>query len=275
MYLTIGEVFTQTVRKFPKKEALVDVRTGLRYTYKQWAKEVDKLASAFLKAGVRKGDRVSTVLFNTAELATAFFACAKIGAVFNPINFRLRPKEIAYILADATPKIVLFEQAVEPQITAIHREFPHISFWIIDGQVPTYAVSYHEQIQCASDELPAIDVFENDLYAIMYTSGTTGRPKGVLHRHRDMIEQSLICNSVMRIRETERGLVTAPMFHCAELHCCFLPRVHAGATNVIVHHFDPKQVLTVIEQEQITILFAAPTMWNMLLQEKLSDYDCS
>ncbi|GAC89845.1 long-chain-fatty-acid--CoA ligase [Anoxybacillus flavithermus NBRC 109594] len=275
MYLTIGEVFAQTVRKFPKKEALVDVRTGLRYTYEQWAKEVDKLANAFLKAGVRKGDRVSTVLFNTAELATAFFACAKIGAVFNPINFRLRPKEIAYILADATPKIVLFEQAVEPQITAIHHEFPHISFWIIDGQVPAYAASYHEQIQCASNELPAIDVFENDLYAIMYTSGTTGRPKGVMHRHRDMIEQSLICNSVMRIRETERGLVTAPMFHCAELHCCFLPRVHAGATNVIVHHFDPKQVLTVIEQEQITVLFAAPTMWNMLLQEKLSDYDLS
>jgi long-chain acyl-CoA synthetase len=270
MSITIGEVFLQTVRKFPKKEALVDIRRGIRYTYKQWADEVSRLANAFIGMGVKKGDRVSTILLNTSELATAFFACAQIGAVFNPVNFRLSPKEIAYILADAAPKIVLFEKAVEPQISHIHHEFPHISFWYIDNDTPPYAMNYWEQVNIASSQPPRSDVSENDLYAIMYTSGTTGRPKGVMHRHREMVEQSLICNSIMRIRETDRGLVAAPMFHCAELHCCFLPRVHAGATNVIIHHFDPKQVLEVIEKERITSLFAAPTMWNMILQENIS-----
>ncbi|WP_027408791.1 fatty acid--CoA ligase [Anoxybacteroides tepidamans] len=275
MYLTIGDVFSQTVRKFPKKEALVDVRTGVRYTYEQWELETNRLANAFIEMGVRKGDRISTVLFNTNEFATAFFACAKIGAVFNPINFRLKSQEIAYILEDAAPKIVIFEKAVESQIASIHDQFPHISFWYIDEDTPSYAVNYHERVKAASSQISPIDVSENDLYAIMYTSGTTGRPKGVMHRHRDMVEQSLICNSVMRIREFDRGLVAAPMFHCAELHCCFLPRVHAGAANIIIHHFDPKKVLNAIATERITVLFAAPTMWNMILQEKLDEYDLS
>ncbi len=273
--MTIGEVFSQTVRKFPKKEAVVDIAKGRRYTYEQWEKEVNRLANALLEAGVQKGDRVSTVLYNTLELGTAFFACAKIGAVFNPINFRLKSKEIAYILEDAMPKVVLFEKAVEPQVTDIHDQFPHISFWYIDDDTPSYAANYHVLVSNAQAAAPSIDVSENDIYAMMYTSGTTGRPKGVMHRHRDMIEQSMVCNAVMRIRDTDRGLVSAPMFHCAELHCCFLPRVHAGATNVILHHFDPKLALKTIEQERITLLFAAPTMWNMLLQENVSDYDLS
>ncbi len=273
--MTIGEVFSQTVRKFPKKEAVVDIAKGRRYTYEQWEQEVNRLANALLGAGVQKGDRVSTVLYNTLELGTAFFACAKIGAVFNPINFRLKPKEIAYILEDAMPKVVLFEKAVEPQMTGIHGQFPHISFWYIDDDTPSYAANYHVLVSNAQATAPSMDVSENDIYAMMYTSGTTGWPKGVMHRHRDMIEQSMICNAVMSIRDTDRGLVSAPMFHCAELHCCFLPRVHAGATNVILHHFDPKLVLKTIEQERITLLFAAPTMWNMLLQENVSDYDLS
>ena len=273
--MTIGEVFSQTVRKFPKKEAVVDIMKGRRYTYEQWEQEVNRLANALLEAGVQKGDRVSTVLYNTLELGTAFFACAKIGAVFNPINFRLKSKEIAYILEDAMPKVVLFEKAVEPQMTGIHGQFPHISFWYIDDDTPSYAANYHVLVSNAQATAPSMDVSENDIYAMMYTSGTTGWPKGVMHRHRDMIEQSMICNAVMGIRDTDRGLVSAPMFHCAELHCCFLPRVHAGATNVILHHFDPKLVLKTIEQERITLLFAAPTMWNMLLQENVSDYDLS
>ncbi|KPC99569.1 Long-chain-fatty-acid--CoA ligase FadD13 [Geobacillus sp. BCO2] len=145
MYVTIGEMFSQTARKFPNREAVVEVTTGRRYTYAEWEREVNRWANAFQEAGVRKGDRVSTVLYNTFELATALFACAKIGAVFNPINFRLRAEEIAYILTDAEPKIVLFERAVEPELAAIHSRFPHVSFWSIDRDPPPFAKNAHEQ----------------------------------------------------------------------------------------------------------------------------------
>nr|WP_233130420.1 AMP-binding protein [Geobacillus sp. FJAT-46040] len=150
-----------------------------------------------------------------------------------------------------------------------------IAFWSIDRDPPPFAKSAHEQAERAREEAPSVRVEEGDLYAIMYTSGTTGRPKGVMHRHRDMIEQSVLCHGVMRIRETDRGLAAAPLFHCAELHCCLLPRVHAGAASVILHHFDARLVLETIERERITVLFGAPTMWNMILQENVSDYDLS
>ncbi|WP_338749426.1 fatty acid--CoA ligase [Bacillus sp. FJAT-52991] len=275
MYVTIADVFELTVHQYADKEALYDARSGNRYTYREWDEEVNKLANAFRKEGVHKGDIVSTYLFNREELATTYFACCKIGAVFNPINFRLMAEETAYILNDAKPKIVLFERALKDQITAIEQRFPQTAFWYTDEDTPSYAASYQEKIQHESTQKPEAEVNENDLYAIMYTSGTTGRPKGVMHRHRDMIEQSQALIHATKLSNEDRGLVTAPMFHCAELHCAFLPRIHAGGSNVILHQFNAKQVLSLIEQEHITKFFAAPTMWNMLLQEDLSLYDTS
>ncbi|MBA4538641.1 fatty acid--CoA ligase [Bacillus aquiflavi] len=272
MYPTISKIFDQTVQKYPKKEALVDISSNKRWTFEEWQNDVHRLANALLAAGITKGDRVSTFLFNTSELAMTYFACAKIGAIINPINFRLKPQEIIHIFKDATPKIVIFEQGLEQQIAAIHEQFPYISFWYINEDTPQYAENYDVKISNSITTAPEVDVNEQDLYAIMYTSGTTGQPKGVLHRHRDMVEQSLICLSMMKLSPNDRGLVVAPMFHCAELHCCFLPRVQAGACNVMIKHFNSTTVLQTIENEKITQLFAAPTMWNMLLQEDLTSY---
>ncbi len=273
MYTTLGRLLELTVGNGPNKEAIVEPAKNIRWTYREWNDQVNKLASALQKSGVRKGDRVSTFLFNCQELATTLFACAKIGAVFNPINFRLKPQELAYILEDASPKVVLFEQALAPQVTSIHETFSHIQFWYTDENPPEYAVSYKEKLLDTSGNYIEVDVQEDDICSIMYTSGTTGYPKGVLHRHREIVEQSLMCVAYLSYSGESRGLVTAPMFHCAELHCCFIPRVHSGAANVILHHFDPKAVLQTIQDEKITVLFAAPTMWNMLLQEDLSNYN--
>ncbi len=275
MYATTGSIFDQTVEKFRNKEAIVEEKTGTRLTYKQWQEEVHRTANALLEAGVKKGDRVSTYLFNTLELANVYFACGKIGAVINPINFRLKAQEIQYILEDAKPKVVLFEEALTKPIEQISNDFPETLFLYVGDESPAFAQSYHEVVNRCPIDLPDIIVDEMDSYAIMYTSGTTGRPKGVLHRHRDMAEQSLICTSVMGLSPNDIGLVTAPMFHCAELHCCFLPRVQAGAKNIIVHQFQPQTVLEVIDREKVTTLFAAPTMWNMLLQHGVDKFDTS
>lgn len=273
MTMTIGKIFDLTVSKYPNKEAIYDVRKDLRYTYKEWSEEVNKLANVLLDHGIRKGDRVTTYLYNTEELATVFFACAKIGAVFNPVNFRLMAEELAFILSDAEPKIVIFEELLQSSIDPIAERFQQTAFWTINDHTPTYAESYHEKVKSASNKGIAASVEPDDIYAIMYTSGTTGRPKGVLHRHRDMTEQSLVVINSVQYNINDNGLVTAPMFHCAELHCAFLPRVHIGAKNTILYQFDAKKVLDLIEKEKVTILFAAPTMWNMLLQENLDDYN--
>ncbi|WP_040206142.1 fatty acid--CoA ligase [Neobacillus jeddahensis] len=275
MGTTIGKIFDLTVKRFPNKEAIYDVRKNVRYTYKEWNEQVNRLANALIKEGVQKGDRVSTFMFNTEELGTALFACAKIGAIFNPINFRLMPEEVAYILSDASPKVVLFEKALESVISAIEDRFDSMSFWFIDEDKPEYASYYQEKLAASSPDVVQAVVNENDIYAFIYTSGTTGRPKGVMHSHRNMVDQSVLCIASTKLDASDVGLVTAPMFHCAELHCAFIPRVHVGARNVILHQFHPKTILQLFEQEKITKLFAAPTMWNMLLQEDLSQYDIS
>lgn len=272
---TIGSLFLQTVRKYGKEEAIVDVDRGIRWTYYEWNIEVNRLSNALLDAGVKKGDRVSTFLFNTIELATLFFSCAKIGAVLNPINFRLKSNEIAYIIGDAKPTVFVFENTLEPIVAEIQSRYPNVSFWSIEENVPAYADSYKKQVRLSHSDEPSCEVDENDTYAIMYTSGTTGRPKGVMHRHRNMLEQSILCGASLNLKQADRGLVAAPMFHCAELHCNFLPRVHFGATNIIIHHFEPKKALQVIESEKISVFFAAPTMWNMILQEDYSAFDRS
>ncbi|WP_057914518.1 fatty acid--CoA ligase [Peribacillus muralis] len=272
MSVTIKNIFDQTVQKFPIKEAIYDVRRNIRYTYIQWNDQVNRLASALQAEGVRKGDRVSTYLYNNEELATAFFACAKIGAIFNPINFRLMPEELAFILNDAEPKVVLFERELKSAVAAIEKRFPETGFWYIDDDVPGYAKGYRQKLASSSSQPAEVDVSEDDVYAIMYTSGTTGRPKGVIHLHKDMVKQAAILIEAIDYDRSDIGLTTAPMFHCAELHCCFLPRVQVGAMNVILHQFNPKKVLELFESEGITKLFAAPTMWNMLIQENLDEY---
>lgn len=266
MYATLGRIFDQTVSKLPDKEAIVDLRRGYRWTYLQWDAEVNRLANALTAAGVEKGDRVSTYLFNNIELPTAMFACAKIGAIFNPINFRLKSEELAYILTDASPKIVLFEEALKEPVAAIQADFPNIGFWFIDAETPDYAKNYNEITQSSPTGKPAVEVEETDTYAIMYTSGTTGRPKGVIHRHRDMAEQSLVCIALLKYTPKDIGLVAAPMFHCAELHCNIIPRVQSGASSIIMHQFHPAIALDIIHKEGITVMFAVPTMWSMMAQ---------
>lgn len=275
LYITIGNLLERTTRNYPNREAIVESEKNIRWTYTKWNEKVNKLAYSLQQSGIQKGDRVSTFLFNSSELATTCFACAKIGAIFNPINFRLKPQELSYILEDASPKIVLFEKQLSSQVQSIHKQFPHIQFWYIDRNHPPFSISYEEKLSNALPNFKTVEVKEDDICSIMYTSGTTGDPKGVLHRHREIIEQSLLGIEYLHYTEKSRGLVTAPMFHCAELHCCFIPRVHSGGSNVILHHFDAKSVLETIEKEKVTVMFAAPTMWNMMLQEDLMQYDLS
>jgi len=275
MYASLRDLFEQTVRKHPHTEALCYPDKGIRWTYADWDREVNRLANALAEAGVAKGDRVSTYLFNTEELATCLFACAKLGAVFNPVNFRLKAEELAFIVGDAESRVLLFERALAEPVAAIRERFPDTQFWYVDDDPPDWALDYHRRVDAAPDNRPETEVDENDLYGIMYTSGTTGRPKGVMHDHRDMVDQSLVVIAEEGITARDKGLSCAPLFHCAELHCALIPRVHLGAGSVIMHQFEPARALELIEQERVTVMFCAPTMWNMILQQDLSGYDIS
>lgn len=274
---TIGQLLEWSARNYPEKVALIYREKNHVWTYEQFNAKANQLAQALLKLGVKKGDVVSTFLYNTSEFALTLFASAKIGAIFNPINYRLTANELHYILNNAESKILVFEDAVRDVVTKTKNLGTTVEHYLfVDQDLPDYAEDFEELLNSGENVQPNVDVDEDDMYIMMYTSGTTGKPKGVLHRHRDMVHHGFLMMQCMGITKNDIGLSAAPLNHTAELHTSFLPRVQCGATNVILHHFDTEKVLKAIQDEKITHMFAAPTMVNMMLNHKDFDkYDLS
>lgn len=272
MSTTIGELVEWSAGNYPHKLALVYPRKSQHWTYAEFNEKINRFASALQNYGVQKGDVVSTFLKNTSEFAITLFAAAKLGAIFNPINYRLTAHELQYILNDAKSKVVLFESDVKDTVLKANDMGTSIKHYVyVDEDVPECAKSFEQLLEQASDHFERPDLGENDYYIMMYTSGTTGRPKGVIHRHRDMVHHSFLMMQCMGLTKDDIGLSVSPLYHTAELHTSFLPRVMVGATNIILHTFKTTEVLKAIEREKVTHIYAAPTMVNMLLND--SDFD--
>jgi len=274
MSTTIGETLEWSARNFPKKTALVYEFENKhhRWDYTELDQKVNQFARALQRLGVQKGDVVSSFLYNTSEFVVTLFATAKIGAIFNPINYRLAAHELQYILQDGKAKVLLYENQGS-DIVAKARELgnPVEHYIYVDAEIPEGALDFYALLEAEDTARPNASVSEDDYCIMMYTSGTTGRPKGVLHTHRSKIHHNFMMMQCMGLTKDDIGLAAAPLNHTAELHTSFLPRVQVGATNVLLHHFDASHVLHTIEKEQITHMFAAPTMVNMLLHA--DDFD--
>jgi acyl-CoA synthetase (AMP-forming)/AMP-acid ligase II len=267
MYPSLRETLELTAEKYPERDALIYPRRNQRWTYAEFDAKANRLANALADLGVEKGDRVSTMLYNGTEIVLTVFACAKLGAVFNPLNYRLSAGEIEYILNDAASSLLVFEADTREAVTAARPALETVEEYLyIDEDVPSYADPFYDHLEAADDDRPDTVVTEDDTYAFIYTSGTTGRPKGVVHEHRDMVEHNLICIAEMGYRRSDVGLSAFPLYHCAELQAALFPRVHVGATSVIHHEFDPAAVLRAIDEHGVTTFFGAPTGWNALLQ---------
>ncbi|MXV63162.1 long-chain-fatty-acid--CoA ligase [Natronorubrum sp. JWXQ-INN-674] len=274
---TIADTLEQTVDRHPNRDAIIYPRKDQRWSYAEFDERVNRLATALLDAGIEKGDRVATVLHNGSEMALTVYACAKIGAVFTPLNFRLPAGEIEYIVNDAEADLLLFEAETQAAVEGARSSLETVEEYVyIDDDVPAYASGFYNLLESSPAERPDVAVTEDDAYAFIYTSGTTGRPKGVVHEHRSMVEHNLLCIAEMNVTRDDVGLSMMPLYHCAELHCNLFPRVHRGAATVIHHEFEPEAALEAIDEYDVSVLFAAPTAWNALsLSAAESDVDVS
>jgi acyl-CoA synthetase (AMP-forming)/AMP-acid ligase II len=267
MYPTIGETLSLTAEKYPERDAIVYPRRDQRWTYSEFDSRVNRLANALADLGIEKGDRVSTLLYNGSEIVLTVYACARLGAVFNPLNYRLPAGDVEFILDDADSQLLVFEADTREVVERARNDLDTVGEYLyIDEDTPEYARDFYGLLDGAEDVLPDVGVTEDDTYAFIYTSGTTGRPKGVVHEHRAMVEHNLICVAESGLRRSDVGLSCLPLYHCAELHANLFPRVQVGATSVIHHAFDPEAVLGAIDDHDITVMFAAPTAWNALAQ---------
>lgn len=279
MQLTLGDTLSWPARYLPHKEALVAWEGGERraWTYAQLDAEVNRHAHGLLALGLGRGDVVAAFLYNTPAFVFTLLAAARIGAVFNPINYRLAPQELAFILQDGAARALVYEREVAEVVARTQAllgdDSARPAHWIYadegaaDATPEGASARLGELAAGQAGDAPQVPVEETDPCILMYTSGTTGRPKGVLHTHRSKLAHNALMHQVMQLRREDVGLSVAPLNHTAELHTSFLPRLQVGATLVLQRRFDAAEAWRLVEAEKVTFFFAAPTMVSMLLHE--------
>ena len=247
--------------------SIIDGESRISYAEFDW--RTDKLASALRDRGVRQGDRVASLQYNSAPFLELLFATAKLGAIFVPINFRLAPPEIAYLLADSGADIFVWSGSLSQLAhDALRGEGVRVRLGVTVGGIPSDGVAAYETL-FDSGEPGALDmrVAGGDVAMLMYTSGTTGRPKGVMLTHDNLLWSAINYLTAGRgIRESDRTVTVAPMFHIGALGVHTLPLLHVGGTVAILPSFEPAQALATMAKERVTLQFLVPAMWTALMR---------
>ncbi len=276
----VGLLLTKRAHLSPTMEGLVEVERGRRFTYPELNARANRTANALAALGVRKGDRVGLLLLNGVEYVESFFAIAKLGAIVVPLNWRLVADELAFILQDSGATVLIFDAELRDVVTELHRrgaDATAVRHWIDAGAgdpVP-FAHRYDALQAAASDAEPAIGAFDDDELYIMYTSGTTGLPKGAVHTHGSAIAACFTIVMTADLRYRDRYVIVLPLFHVGAL-TPLTGDVHRGITTILMRAFDPRRMFETIEREHATILLAVPAMLNFMLQVPDNGrYDCS
>jgi fatty-acyl-CoA synthase len=241
----------------PDKPALR--RAGRTRTYAELDHRAARLATGLRARGVRRGDRVAFLGLNSIELVETMFAVAKLGAVFLPVNTRLAPPELRYVLANSGARMLMWESGFE----AGGESDDVASLGIDRHRVDTDDDAGIEKL-LGPEEVVDEPVGPDDLFMIQYTSGTSGRPKGVMLSHGNVIWNVVNLLVDIDLGSDEVALVTAPLFHTAALNQVLLPTLLKGGTAVIEAKFDPERAIELIETERVTLLFGVTSMYLAL-----------
>ena len=240
---------------------------GRTITWAQIHERVSAVAAALRERGVRAGDRVAIMMTNRPEFLETMFAASAIGAIVVPVNFRLAPDEIAYILTDSGASLLVVEEATAAAAASARAACAHeigfVSTGHVEGADPYFPVS------SGPVEPPAADVPEDSPALIMYTSGTTGRPKGAVLTHENLMCQSLTLIRVWRLfADEEVNLCASPLFHIASIGA-IAPMVLIGGTTVLLPSggFSSAATLDVMEAERVTSVFLVPAQWQLLCDD--------
>ncbi len=265
--LTLGQVLSSQARLQPNRTGAQDLTRAM--TFRQWNQRACRLANALAGLGLTKGDRVAVLAYNRVEWAEIFAAAAKAGIIAVPINFRLTGPEAQYIMEDAGAVAVICEDILTPTVEAVRINVPIPAdryFLIGGGKVDGAWRAYEDLLAAASDSEPAASVSPDDAWCLMYTSGTTGRPKGAIRTHRGIAMLSLMTAVELATRRADNALLVMPMCHANSLFF-FSAFVYSGAAVTIFSQasFDPVLCLRTMGKTGTTFTSLVPTHYTMML----------
>ena len=271
----IGWWLTKRAFLSPEREAYVGDGTGAgaqereRLTFAELNRRSNRVANAFLEAGVAKGERVALLLMNSPEFVEAFFALGKIGAVVVPLNWRLVADELEFILKDSGATRLIFDDDFVDTVATLHArgDKTDVSQWLqaTTGEAAHFAEDYGAFRDAAEASEPPLGARDDDMLYIMYTSGTTGLPKGVVHTHNTCVWGCVTIAATTYFHDNDRFLSPLPMFHVGALTPITLA-VYRGITSVVMRTFDPQRAWQLVDEERITVGLAVPAMLNFMLQ---------
>ncbi len=253
------------------KEAVVCGDT--RLTYGQFGRRVNQWANAMRSLGIKKDDRVAMLSQNCHRMLEAFFGTPLLGSILMPLNFRLVPDDFDYILNHGGAKVLIVEEGLTHLIDAIRGKLGSVEHFILASDASRVSeedwLDYESLIAAAaSDEPPPVEIDENETSALLYTSGTTGRPKGVMLTHRNLYINAINSICEFGIHERDVYLHTLAQFHCNGWGVGYAV-TGMGGSHVIIKKFEPAAFFDLVSRERVTFACMPPTMINMALNHPM------
>lgn len=276
--MNIWMTLDKALALYPHKIGVVD--GDKRFTYAQMARRVGSLALFLQEKDIRPGDRIAILEVNSHRFLETYYASAGIGAILNPLNFRLSAKELAYILRDSQARWLLANARFAALVQATLREENPVEgvLWMegrpkLDLSSPQ--VEYEVALAGHTGEFLPEPTLDDQVAHLYYTSGTTGRPKGVMLTHRNVCVHALGTIAELHLTDRDVWAHVAAMFHLADAWATFAI-TWVGGRHVMVPEFEPEAVLATVERERVTISNLIPTMLNLMVKHpRAGDYDYS
>jgi len=275
---TLSQVLRDSASRVPQRNVILDP-TGLRLTYEQLDAQVDRLARGLIEIGVAKGDKVGLWMPNIPEWVAAYFAIARVGAVVVPMNTRYKPHEVHYILenSEATALFAVDSFAgidYVPMIEDIRGDLPNLKNVLVVGEPGTSMHAFNDVVQQGEALLGDSQLAEREAQCdpqdnvfILYTSGTTGNPKGAMLSHHNIAKNAEQVTAVLHASEQDVFFLAVPFFHCFGCVMGIAGAITWGASLVPQQIFRAKEALELIEEHRVSVLYGVPTMFVLELEE--------